>query len=284
MKLCRYNADRLGLVSNEQVIDVTDALRAIPEARWPLPPGDRLIANLAAVAAEARAMRKAGFVQRHASVRLLSPVANPVKVIGAPANYPAHHAEAQADPGISFGEKSGTIEAHGLFQKTPVPVGPSDGVTLRFPDRRNDHEVELAIVIGRECKNVARDDALEVVAGYAIGLDMTLRGREDRSLRKAVDSYAVLGPWLVTADEIPDPDRLDLSIAVNGEERQRSNTSRQIFDCRRLIAYATRFYTLYPGDVVMTGTPEGVGPVAPGDVMRCEIESIGAMEVAVRAA
>ncbi len=267
MKLCRYNADRLGLVSNEQVIDVTDALRAIPEARRPPPPGDRLIANLAAVAAEARAMRKAGFVQRHASVRLLSPVANPVKVIGAPANYTAHHAEAQ-----------------GLFQKTSAPVGPSDGVALRFPDRRNDHGVGLAMVIGRECKNVARDDALEVVAGYTIGLDVTLRGKEDRSLRKAVDSYAVLGPWLVTADEIPDPDRLDLSLAVNGEERQRSNTSRQVFDCRRLIAYAARFYTLYPGDVVMTGTPEGAGPVAPGDVMRCEIESIGAMEVAVRAA
>lgn len=103
-------------------------------------------------------------------------------------------------------------------------------------------------------------------------------------MRKAVDSYSVLGPWMVTADEIPDPDDLDFSLSVNGEERQRSNTRNLIFDCRRLIEYASRFYTLYPGDVIMTGTPKGAGPVKPGDVMSCEIENIGAMEVAVRAA
>ncbi len=103
-------------------------------------------------------------------------------------------------------------------------------------------------------------------------------------MRKACDGYSVLGPWLVTADEIDDPDTLELSISVNGEERQRSTTADQIFDCRRLIEYATTFHTLYPGDVIMTGTPEGVGPVQPGDVMHCEIERIGAMDVTVRAA
>jgi 2-keto-4-pentenoate hydratase/2-oxohepta-3-ene-1,7-dioic acid hydratase in catechol pathway len=113
---------------------------------------------------------------------------------------------------------------------------------------------------------------------------MTVRGVEDRSMRKACDGYSVLGPWLVTADEIDDPDALELSISVNGEARQRSTTGDQIFDCRRLIEYATSFYTLYPGDVIMTGTPEGVGPVRPGDVMHCEIERIGAMDVVVRAA
>ena len=102
-------------------------------------------------------------------------------------------------------------------------------------------------------------------------------------MRKACDGYSVLGPWLVTADEIDDPDALELSISVNGEERQRATTADQIFDCRRLIEYATSFYTLYPGDVIMTGTPEGVGPVRPGDVMHCEIERIGAMDVEVRA-
>ena len=284
MKLCRYNDNKLGLVSNEQLIDVTDALGVIPEARWPLPPGDRLIANLEAVIAEIERARKTGFVQLHSSVHILSPVANPTKVIGAPANYMAHHEEALADPGITFGQKSGPIQEHGLFQKTPVLVGPSDGVALHFTDRRNDHEVELAMIIGTECKNVSYDNALDVVAGYAIGLDMTVRGKEDRSMRKAADSYALLGPWLVTADEINDPDKLELSISVNGEARQRSNTSFQIFDCRHLIEYATRFYTLYPGDVIMTGTPEGVGPVVPGDVMHCEIEGIGTMDVAVRAA
>ena len=283
MKLCRYNDNCLGLVENEQLIDVSEAIDVIPEMRWPLPPGDRLVANLDNVKAVAGPLRKWGFVQRHTSVKILSPVANPTKVIGAPANYRDHIAEAAADEGINFGQEVKTIDDYGLFLKSPVLVGPSEGVALHFADRRNDHEVELAIVIGRAAKNVARAEALDYVAGYAIGLDMTVRGTEDRSMRKAVDSYSVLGPWLVTADEIADPDDLDLAISVNGEMRQQSNTSHQIFDCRRLIEYASTFYTLHPGDVIMTGTPKGVGPVQPGDVMHCEIEGIGAMDVAVRA-
>ncbi len=287
MKLARYNADKLGLVRNEQLIDVTEAIDAIEtagQAGWPLPPGDRLIAAIDAVRARVDALRKSGFVQLHTSVSLKSPVANPTKVIGAPANYRAHIDEANADPGITFGTTTTTIEDYGLFLKNPVPVGPGEGIALPFADRRTDHEVELAMIIGRTARNVARADALDCVAGYAIGLDMTVRGREERSLRKAADGFSVLGPWLVTADEIPDPDSLALRLSVNGELRQDSSTAMQIFDCRRLIAYASRFYTLYPGDVIMTGTPEGVGPVVPGDVMTCEIEGIGAMEVAVRAA
>jgi len=112
---------------------------------------------------------------------------------------------------------------------------------------------------------------------------MTVRGTEDRSLRKGVDTYSVLGPWLVTADEIADPDKLDLEILVNDEMRQKSNTSNLIFDCAKLIEYASAFMTLYPGDIIMTGTPEGVGPVVPGDTMQARIEGIGSMSVPVRA-
>ena len=284
MKLCRYNDQKLGLVVGEQLIDVTEAIAAAGEWRWPLPPGDRLIAALDAVCAEVETRRKWGFVQLHESASMLSPVANPTKVIGAPANYRAHIDEANADPGITFGTETSAIDRYGLFLKNPVPVGPSEGVALRYTDRRNDHELELAMIVGRVTRDVAEADALDHVAGYAIGLDMTVRGREDRSLCKAIDSYSVLGPWMVTADEIEDPDALALRLWVNGDLRQDSTTANQIFDCRKLIAYASRHYTLYPGDVIMTGTPEGVGPVQPGDVMRCEIEGIGAMEVAVRAA
>jgi 2-keto-4-pentenoate hydratase/2-oxohepta-3-ene-1,7-dioic acid hydratase in catechol pathway len=227
-------------------------------------------------------LRKWGFVQRHGSVKIHSPVANPTKVIGAPVNYKKHLEEAIADEGIHFGNKIKTIDEYGLFLKQNVLVGPSEGVALHFTDRRNDHEIELAMVIGREAKNVSYDDALDYVAGYSIGLDMTVRGPEDRSMRKGIDGYSVLGPWLVTADEIPDPDNLNFEIGVNGEVRQKANTSDLIFDCRRLIEYASSFYTLYPGDVIMTGTPEGVGPVEPGDVMHCEIERIGAMDVELR--
>ena len=112
---------------------------------------------------------------------------------------------------------------------------------------------------------------------------MTARGPEDRSFRKSIDTYSVLGPWMVTADEIADPDNVPLEIAVNGEIKQRSNTSQLIYDCRKLIEWGSTFYTFYPGDVLFTGTPEGVSPVKPGDEMRARIAPIGEMSVPVRA-
>ena len=110
---------------------------------------------------------------------------------------------------------------------------------------------------------------------------MTIRGPEERSLRKSPDSYCVLGPWLTTPDEIPDPGQLALSIKVNGETRQNAHTSDLILKLPELIAWGSSFYTLYPGDVLLTGTPQGVGPVRPGDVMLASIERIGSMRVEV---
>jgi 2-keto-4-pentenoate hydratase/2-oxohepta-3-ene-1,7-dioic acid hydratase in catechol pathway len=157
-------------------------------------------------------------------------------------------------------------------------------VVIRKPDRRTDHEVELAVVIGRTADRVTRAEALAYVAGYTIGLDITIRGTEDRSFRKSVDTHSVLGPWLVTADEIAEPGRLDLQISVNGEQRQKSNTSRLILGVPELIELATSFYTLYPGDVIFTGTPDGVSPIEAGDEIVATIERIGTMRVHVRAA
>jgi 2,4-diketo-3-deoxy-L-fuconate hydrolase len=163
-------------------------------------------------------------------------------------------------------------------------VGPSEGIPIRFPDRRNDHEVELVMVIGKTGSDIPQSKALDHVVGYCLGLDMTVRGREDRSFRKSVDGYAVLGPWMVTADEIPDPDAIPLSLEVNGEKRQNSNTSQLIYNCRRLIEFASEFYTLYPGDLVYTGTPDGVGPVKPGDVVVCRsAPALGELKIKVRA-
>jgi 2-keto-4-pentenoate hydratase/2-oxohepta-3-ene-1,7-dioic acid hydratase in catechol pathway len=137
------------------------------------------------------------------------------------------------------------------------------------------------VVIGKPAANVSEDTALQYVAGYAIALDMVVRGPEDRSLRKSVDTYAVLGPWLTTVDEVPDPGDLAFSLSVNGEVRQSSNTAHMIMSIARQISWASQFYTLWPGDIIMTGTCEGVGRVQPGDVMHCEIERLGAMDVAV---
>ena len=284
MRICRYDDDRLGLVTDGAVHDATAALNNLPVACWPYPPGDVLIANLDKLRGPIVDAAATSPAVPLAAVRLRAPVANPSKILAAPVNYAKHRDEARADAAIHHDADIKTIDYYGLFAK-PVSslAGPGDGVALRFTDRRNDHEVELAVVIGKTGSDIARAGAMAHVAGYAIGLDMTVRGTEDRSLRKGLDTFSVVGPWLVTADEVPVPDALDLEIAVNGELRQRSNTRHLIFDVAKLITYASSFYTLYPGDIIMTGTPEGVGPVGPGDVMTARIEAIGAMEVAVRA-
>lgn len=283
MRLCRYNDNRLGLVDGDQVADVTAALDVIPSYSWPLPAGDLLIRNLDAVCAKAKELAANADRMALADAKMLSPVANPTKVIGAPVNYQAHIDEAVDDETISFGNKILKIEAAGPFLKAcSALVGPSEGVALRFPDRRNDHEVELAAIIGKTADRVPKEGALDYIAGYAIGLDMTVRGTEDRSVRKSIDSYAVLGPWLVTADEIADPNNLDFEITVNGETKQKSNTKYLIYNVERLIEFCSSFYTLHPGDIIMTGTPEGVAPVDAGDVMHCWIDQVGEMDVTVR--
>jgi 2-keto-4-pentenoate hydratase/2-oxohepta-3-ene-1,7-dioic acid hydratase in catechol pathway len=284
MKLCRFGENRYGVVRDGQVYDVTEqVVKAVVAA--PLQRGDAAIAGLAAIV---RLVETATLGAPAGSVNeltLRAPVINPTKIIGAPVNYELHVAESVADPGISFNHAVAAIDKAGLFLKaSSALVGPSEGVAVRFSDRRTDHEIELGVVIGRECANVPEERALDVVAGYAIALDMTVRGTEDRSFRKSIDTYAVLGPWLVTPDELPEPDDVAFSLKVNGTVRQQSNTRHLIFKTRKLIAWASNWYTLYPGDVIMTGTPEGVGPVAPGDVMDCEMQYVGAMRVAVRAA
>jgi 2-keto-4-pentenoate hydratase/2-oxohepta-3-ene-1,7-dioic acid hydratase in catechol pathway len=287
MKLCRFNNNRLGVVDGESVKDVTAALEVLPQVRYPLPSHDPLIANLAPVVDRARALAADAPAVPVTSVTLLSPVANPGKLVAAPVNYQKHLDEVRGDSQIHHGNVAHTItiQSAGLFLKaTSSLVGPGEGVALRKLDRRTDHEVELAFVVGKEARNVAATDALEYVAGYAIGLDITIRGSEDRSFRKSPDSYSVLGPWLVTADEIPDPGSLDLQISVNGEQRQKSNTRYLILGVGELLELASSFYTLYPGDVIYTGTPEGVSPIEPGDRIVATIQRIGTMEVAVRAA
>ena len=285
MRLCRFDDDRLGLVTGEEVRDITPVVERLPARRWPFPKGDPLIAALdelkPAISAEARRAPARPLAQ----VRLLSPVANPSKIVAAPVNYRRHLEEARADAQIHFQKQVEEIQKIGLFLKaTSALVGPSEGVALRHLDRRNDHEVELALVIGKPADRVRAADWARYVAGYAIGLDMTIRGPEERSLRKSVDSYCVLGPWLVTADELPDPTGLTLSITVNGEPRQKANTRDLVLGLGALVELASSFYTLLPGDIILTGTPEGVGPVRPGDVMEAALDGIGAMRVAVRAA
>src|SRR5213075_2211781 len=282
MKICRFDDNRLGLVRDDGIRDVSAALAKLPAVSYPFPRHDALIAHLEGLAPEIERLAQSASPVPVDKVKLLSPLANPGKIIAAPVNYKKHLEEALADKGIHHGNLVQEIHKAGMFLKAPSSlVGAGEGVKLVHTDRRNDHEVELAVVIGRTAKNVAAAKALDHIAGYCIGLDMTIRGPEERSLRKSPDSYCVLGPWLVTRDEVPDPGQLSVRIAVNDAVKQDAHTSDLILSVTELIEWGSSFYTLYPGDVILTGAPQGVGPVKPGDVMLATVERIGSMQVQV---
>ncbi|PUA20430.1 fumarylacetoacetate hydrolase family protein [Glaciimonas sp. PCH181] len=283
MKICWYDQQQLGAVVDGKVYDVSAALEALPPARYPAAPGDLLIAHLDTIRAAVERLLPTASSKPIGEVRFLSPVANPGKIIGVPVNYIDHVTEANADQATFTDRYKGGVKEQGLFLKAAsCLVGQAEGVSLRFPERLSHHEMELGVVIGKTAANVSQADAMSYVAGYSIALDMTVRGPEDRSLRKSVDSYAVLGPWLVPAEDIADAQKLDISLCVNGELRQKANTAEMIIGIAEQIAWASSYYTLHPGDIIMSGTCAGVGQVLPGDVMYCEIEDIGAMTVTVQ--
>ena len=293
MRICRFNSNRLGVIQGDQVFDVSGALAVLPTSNYPLPGHDLLIAHLAQVRARIEQILPSAVAIPLQRVTLRSPVANPGKIIGAPVNYRKHLEEARADSGIHHNNQVLEIQKIGVFLKaTSSLVGAGEGIVIRHPERRNDHEAELVVVIGKTGSNITRQNAWQHIAGYSSGLDMTTRGPEERSLRKSVDSYSVLGPCLVTADEFADgfsdvvagASNLDFSLTVNGEPRQKANTRDLIIGIAELIEFASSFYTLHPGDLIYTGTPEGVGPVLPGDVITTEFQGIGRMDVAVREA
>lgn len=282
MKICRFDENKLGLVDNEMVIDISDSLSALPEVRWPAPHGDALITHWASIKPEIDRVREGAPRIGLANIGLNSPVANPSKIIGIARNRKNLDAESLG-PGNAFAKGRGDSDPIHMFIKaTSALVGAADGVALRFTDRRNDPEAELAIIIGTEGTDISEENALDHIFGYSIGLDMSLRGPEPASARKSIDSYAVLGPWITTADEIPDPDNLATRLYVDGEILQDANTNQLAFGVRRLIAHTSSYYTLYPGDVIMAGTAASFAPIHAGSVMTADFAGIGRMDVAVR--
>jgi 2-keto-4-pentenoate hydratase/2-oxohepta-3-ene-1,7-dioic acid hydratase in catechol pathway len=255
-----------------------------------LPAADPVIAHLDQIRERIKRIAADAPTHRLANVQLLSPVANPGKIMAAPANYRLHVELDSKDPVIDAGvhraqliDMEAPTEKLGLFLKANSSlVGPSQGVVIPPHAKRLDYEVELAVVIGRVARNISRMDALSCVAGYCIGLDMTIRGIADRSFRKSGDTFTVLGPWLVTADEIANPADLLLSLEVNSKVHQRSSTAAMTVGVDRLIELAAANYTLHPGDVILTGTPEGVGPVVNGDTIVAQCQGVGEMTVPVK--
>jgi 2-keto-4-pentenoate hydratase/2-oxohepta-3-ene-1,7-dioic acid hydratase in catechol pathway len=306
----RHGARRLGavLTLGERAGDVVDLNRALaiklagedvgaPEAEADslLPPDvlaflRRLPASLQA-ASDALAfvvdalerydgpdVLRAGVVEPRRRVRLCAPVPRPGKILGVARNYPEHARE------------SGSAELPSepvLFLKAPSAViGPEDEIVLPAASSRVDYEGELAAVIGRRAREVAPERALDHVAGYCVANDVSARDyqnvRGQHFIGKSCDTFAPLGPALVTADEVPDPQALAIRTAVSGETLQSAHTKEMIFPVAALIAFASRLMTLEPGDVILTGTPAGVGAarrpprwLRDGDLVEVEIERVG---------
>lgn len=274
MKIARFNQTQIGFLIDETIYEITtlvsssDTLEVLKELQGLTPQ-------------EFEKIKNAAQTHRLSGVRLDSPVSNPSKIVAAPINYKAH-VEEMLSNGQAYGHIITDIRKAGLFLKASSSlVGPSEGIKQRFLDRRTDHEIELCAVIGKKASCVSQENALDHVAGYCLGLDITVRGTEDRSFRKSIDTYTVLGPWFVSADEAIDPTNVNLNLKVNGVVQQAANTSDMVMSVAELVEFASSFYTLLPGDVLMTGTPQGVGPIRPGDVLIAHAEGLGSMTVNV---
>lgn len=211
-------------------------------------------------------------------VKLRPPVPNPTKIVAAPVNYYLH----QDEMNEQFNNAEYTIEKLGFFLKAPSSIiGPEDTVKLPFKDRRTDHEAELAFVVGKRAKDVPASEAYKYIFGYFALMDITVRGKEDRPWRKSFDTFTPIGPWIVTSDEIGNPNELGFRLWVDEELRQSANTKDLIYDCYKFFEAASAAMTLEPGDILTTGTPEGVGPIEKGNKVRIQIDRIGEFSVSV---
>ena len=273
MKICRFTpkADaealpRLGVVIGESVHDVTGVTDALPPLRWPVPLGDQLIANLGELRPRMEEMATRAPAIALADVNLLAPVANPSKFVCGAGNW--QH----------MGAPFGMIGFMG--KATSALAGPSEGLQIRWPDRTTVHEPELAFVIGRTIdRPVPVEEALDHVAGYACAFDSTLKPeREDWAFCKSFDTYGTIGPWLVTADEIPDPSTLGYRFWIDDDLRGERSFADLTGSPAEMIAFASTQMTLYPGDIFLSGAAD-VGPVLPGETMTIEIPRVGRMSV-----
>jgi 2-keto-4-pentenoate hydratase/2-oxohepta-3-ene-1,7-dioic acid hydratase in catechol pathway len=274
MRFVRYNENRLGLLTDNGngIIDLTERLGI--ESRDPLAEYIRGEYDAEAYTDEAPDYDRS-------DVDLNAPVRRPGKVIAAPLNYENHIEEALSDRDITTDEWF-SIEDKGYFLKAPSSVvGPDHGVELPFSDRRTDHEIELAFVMADDVKDIDAEEAWEHIFGYTILLDISIRGDQDRSNRKSYDTFTVIGPCVAIPDEVGAPQDLDMELQLNGETRQDENTSDMVYTCADIVQYASIGTTLEAGDVITTGTPEGVSALSDGDTINAEIENIGSMTVDV---
>jgi 2-keto-4-pentenoate hydratase/2-oxohepta-3-ene-1,7-dioic acid hydratase in catechol pathway len=278
MKLATFThggATRIGVVVEDSIVDLAAAASDLPREM------------AAFLAAGPRALERAASAARNsanrialASVKLEAPIARPPEFLAIGLNYADHVEESRMkrpEFPMFFNKQSSCV------------TGPDDPIHLPRASSALDYEGELGFVIGRRCRHVPRARAHEVIAGYVIVNDVSVRDWQRRSptmtLGKSFDTHGPVGPWIVTPDEIGDPHKLDLRTFVNGEQRQHSNTKNLIFDCFAQVETLTTVFTLMPGTIVSTGTPGGVAAamnppkwLKVGDTVRIEIEKIGRLE------
>ena len=275
MKLARFTHDgstRIGKVVGDQVVDlsgvsgVTGSMRA-------------LLTDLPALRPALEAATGPTFAL--SALRLEAPIDDPQKFLAIGMNYQAHAEEARA-----AGMPVPTSQLWFNKQVSCI-AGPFDDIERPRVSVALDYEVELAYVIGKRAHNVKAADAFGHIAGYMICNDVSVRDWQQRSptftLGKSFNTHGPIGPWITTADEVADPENLTLTLTVNGERRQHANTSDLIYKIAAQIEYLSTAMTLYPGDIIATGTPSGVGVVTqnwlkPGDVVRIEIDGLGVIE------
>ena len=282
MKLASFRKGQktsIGVVNGDRIVDLSVAAPNLPREMT------SLIADFDALCEVVRAAARSQSGQALSDVELLAPIARPGKILAIGLNYADHIAET--------GRPVPTDQT--WFCKTANTVnGPFSPVQLPRVSTMVDYEAELVVVIGKRCRHVSKDQAKDVVFGYTAGNDVSVRDWQYRTaqwvLGKSFDTHAPMGPWIVTADEIGDPHTLGIRCFVNAEKRQDSNTKHLIFGVYDLISYLSQAMTLEPGDVLFTGTPGGVGMamspqrfLATGDVVRVEIDRIGAIEATVTA-
>jgi acylpyruvate hydrolase len=296
---------RIGAIEDGQIVDLNLAYRALLESEGAIRAGQIAEAYVPANMVEflqggersmdlARqavdfAVRNVNassyrLIHRNSDVKIEAPVLNPGKMICVGHNYREHILEMSRElppfP-VIFAKYANTI------------IGPQDDIPFYPISELLDYEAEFAFVIGKRARNVSLHDALDYVAGYTIVNDVTYRDIQRRTIQwlqgKTVEGSAPMGPWLITSDEIADPSGRDIRLTVNGEERQHSNTSNLVFTVPYLVEFLSSLMTLEPGDVILTGTPGGVGfardPqvfLKDRDIVRIEIEGIGVLENRVK--
>ena len=282
MRVVSFNGGKAGIVVSGKVLDVSRALKGVNFRNWA---NYKYVRNLIEQWNEIKILLERILKSKHViecfsynlnDVSLDAPIINPSKIICVGRNYMSHIEEMREE-----------VPSEPIFFLKPPSAltGHNSKIILPVESERVDHEIELAVIIGKRCKNVDPRETWNTIFGYTILLDITARDLQRKDVTwfraKGFDTFCPLGPWIVTKDEIEDPHNLNIELKVNGEVRQQGNTKDMIFKINELISFASKVCTLEPGDILATGTPQGVAPLKHGDIIEGYIEKIGLLKLAV---